>query len=57
MSSAWPTENTQSTPFLSLSVSFDHDIVDGAPAARFTQRLQELLQQGYGILGPDLDAG
>lgn len=24
---------------LSLTISFDHDIVDGAPAARFTQRL------------------
>jgi len=43
--------------YLSLTVSFDHDIVDGAPAARFTQHLQELLQQGYGILGSDLDAG
>ena len=29
--------------FLDLSVGFDHDIVDGAPAARFTARLRSLL--------------
>ena len=32
--------------FLSLTVAFDHDIVDGAPAARFTQRLVELIESG-----------
>jgi pyruvate/2-oxoglutarate dehydrogenase complex dihydrolipoamide acyltransferase (E2) component len=35
--------------FLSLTVSFDHDVVDGAPAARFTQRLKELIECGYGL--------
>jgi pyruvate/2-oxoglutarate dehydrogenase complex dihydrolipoamide acyltransferase (E2) component len=35
--------------FLSLTVSFDHDIIDGAPAARFTQRLKELIESGYGL--------
>jgi pyruvate/2-oxoglutarate dehydrogenase complex dihydrolipoamide acyltransferase (E2) component len=35
--------------YLSLTLSFDHDIVDGAPAARFAQRLKELLEQGYGL--------
>jgi pyruvate/2-oxoglutarate dehydrogenase complex dihydrolipoamide acyltransferase (E2) component len=30
--------------YLQLTVSFDHDIVDGAPAARFTKRLVELLE-------------
>ena len=34
---------------LSLTVSFDHDIIDGAPAARFTQRLKELIESGYGL--------
>jgi pyruvate/2-oxoglutarate dehydrogenase complex dihydrolipoamide acyltransferase (E2) component len=29
--------------YLSLTISFDHDIIDGAPAARFTQRLKELI--------------
>jgi hypothetical protein len=35
--------------YLSVTVSFDHDIVDGAPAARFTQRLQELVESGDGL--------
>ena len=35
--------------YLSLTISFDHDIVDGAPAARFTQRLKELIESGYGL--------
>lgn len=35
--------------YLCLTVSFDHEIVDGAPAARFTQRLRELIEQGYGL--------
>lgn len=37
---------------LSLTLSFDHDIVDGAPAARFTQRLKELLEGGYSLIEP-----
>lgn len=34
---------------LSLTVAFDHTIVDGAPAARFTQRLKDLIERGYGL--------
>ncbi len=34
---------------LNLTVTFDHDIVDGAPAARFTRRLVELIESGYGL--------
>jgi pyruvate/2-oxoglutarate dehydrogenase complex dihydrolipoamide acyltransferase (E2) component len=34
---------------LSLTVAFDHDIVDGAPAARFSQCLKELIECGYGL--------
>jgi hypothetical protein len=34
---------------LSLTISFDHDIIDGAPAARFTQRLKVLIESGYGL--------
>ncbi len=34
--------------YLSLTVSVDHDVVDGAPAARFIQRLNELIECGYG---------
>jgi len=35
--------------YLCVTVSFDHDIVDGAPAARFTQRFRELVESGYGL--------
>jgi len=35
--------------YLSLTISFDHDVIDGAPAARFTQRLKELIESGYGL--------
>jgi pyruvate/2-oxoglutarate dehydrogenase complex dihydrolipoamide acyltransferase (E2) component len=35
--------------YLSVTISFDHDIVDGAPAARFAQRLKELVESGYGL--------
>ncbi len=32
--------------YLSVTMSFDHDIVDGAPAARFAQRWKELSERG-----------
>jgi pyruvate/2-oxoglutarate dehydrogenase complex dihydrolipoamide acyltransferase (E2) component len=35
--------------FLSVTISFDHDIVDGAPAARFAQRLKDLIESSYGL--------
>jgi len=34
---------------LNLTVMFDHDVIDGAPAARFTQRLVELIESGDGL--------
>jgi pyruvate/2-oxoglutarate dehydrogenase complex dihydrolipoamide acyltransferase (E2) component len=34
---------------LNLTVAFDHDIVDGGPAARFVRRLVELIESGYGL--------
>jgi pyruvate/2-oxoglutarate dehydrogenase complex dihydrolipoamide acyltransferase (E2) component len=34
---------------LHLTVLFDHDVVDGAPAARFVHRLVELIESGYGL--------
>ena len=34
---------------LSLTISVDHNIVDGAPAARFAARLKELIESGYGL--------
>ncbi len=35
--------------YLSLTISFDHNIIDGAPAARFTERLKDLIESGYGL--------
>ena len=34
---------------LNLTVLFDHDVVDGAPATRFARRLVELIESGYGL--------
>ncbi|MBK8797070.1 MAG: 2-oxo acid dehydrogenase subunit E2 [Anaerolineales bacterium] len=38
--------------YLNVTISIDHDIVDGAPAARFTQRLKEMVESGYGLSDP-----
>lgn len=35
--------------FLDLTVLLDHDVIDGAPAARFTYRLIELIESAYGL--------
>jgi len=36
--------------YLSMTLSMDHDMIDGAPAARFTMRLKELIESGFGLL-------
>jgi pyruvate/2-oxoglutarate dehydrogenase complex dihydrolipoamide acyltransferase (E2) component len=36
---------------MSVTISFDHDVIDGAPAARFTQRLKDLIERGDGLEG------
>jgi pyruvate/2-oxoglutarate dehydrogenase complex dihydrolipoamide acyltransferase (E2) component len=41
--------------YLCLTLLFDHDLVDGAPAARFTARFRQLLESGYGLAGDDLE--
>ena len=35
--------------FLNLTVDFDHDIIDGAPAARFLGQLKALIEDGAGL--------
>ena len=35
--------------YLSMTLSFNHELIDGAPAARFTERLKELIESGYGL--------
>lgn len=42
-------EHVQQREYLCVTVSFDHDIVDGAPAARFSQRLAALIRAGEGL--------
>ncbi len=35
---------------LNITLDFDHNIVDGAPAARFAARFQELVESGAGLV-------
>ena len=37
--------------YLDMTVSFDHDIVDGAPAARFVNQLRGSIERGDGLVG------
>jgi pyruvate/2-oxoglutarate dehydrogenase complex dihydrolipoamide acyltransferase (E2) component len=39
----------ESHEYLSVTLNFDHDIIDGAPAARFTQQLSDLIESAYGL--------
>ncbi len=43
--------------FIDIVLSFDHDIVDGAPAARFATRLKRLVESGSLLTGaaPEMD--
>ena len=41
--------------YLDITVSIDHDVVDGAPAARFAQTFTTLLENAYGLR--DLEEG
>src|SRR5512133_1864473 len=42
-------ERVEPRDMLDLTVAFDHDVVDGAPAARFVKRLVELIESGCGL--------
>ncbi len=35
--------------YLTMTILFNHDVVDGAPAARFVSYLVELIESGFGI--------
>ncbi len=43
-------DKTEIREYLSVTVMLDHDVIDGAPAARFITRLTELIQNGYGLI-------
>jgi pyruvate/2-oxoglutarate dehydrogenase complex dihydrolipoamide acyltransferase (E2) component len=49
-------ERIEPREILNLTVSFDHDIVDGGPATRFVRRLVELIESGYGLDEEDIHA-
>jgi pyruvate/2-oxoglutarate dehydrogenase complex dihydrolipoamide acyltransferase (E2) component len=35
--------------YLNLTLSFDHDIIDGAPAARFANKITEIIESGSAL--------
>ena len=39
--------------YLCLTLNMDHDLIDGAPAARFIKRLTDLIESGAGLHDPD----
>lgn len=39
----------ESREMLSLTIIFDHDVIDGAPAARFTHAFRKLVEHGSGL--------
>ena len=43
-------EGSQSRDILSLTLSFNHDAVDGAPAARFAARLARYAKEGLAAI-------
>jgi pyruvate dehydrogenase E2 component (dihydrolipoamide acetyltransferase) len=34
---------------MTLSLSFDHRLIDGAPAARFLQRIKQLIERPFAL--------
>ena len=42
-------ERIEIRDYLDMTINFDHDMIDGAPAARFTQHLIDLIESGYGL--------
>lgn len=42
--------------YLCMTLSFDHRITDGGPAARFVNRLKELIESGYGLDDSTIEA-
>ncbi len=42
-------EHIANREYLSLTISFDHNLIDVAPAASFAGRLRDLIESGYGL--------
>jgi pyruvate/2-oxoglutarate dehydrogenase complex dihydrolipoamide acyltransferase (E2) component len=43
-------ERIEVREYLALTVSVDHDLIDGAPMARFVARLKELVEGGVRLI-------
>jgi hypothetical protein len=39
--------------YLFVTLTMDHDIIDGAPAARFVQQFRDLVESAHGLYGID----
>ncbi|MHA2394186.1 MAG: 2-oxo acid dehydrogenase subunit E2 [Promethearchaeota archaeon] len=35
--------------YLTMTILFNHDVVDGVPVARFVSRLVDLIESGFGL--------
>lgn len=42
-------QEIQVREYLKITVLMDHDVIDGAPAARFISRLNDLMKNAYGL--------
>ena len=42
-------EHIEIREYLDLTISIDHDVVDGAPMVRFANYFQELIESGFGL--------
>lgn len=42
-------KNVEIRDFLEMTILIDHDVVDGAPAARFVSKLKDLMKNGYAL--------
>jgi pyruvate/2-oxoglutarate dehydrogenase complex dihydrolipoamide acyltransferase (E2) component len=45
--------SVESREYLCLTLTMDHDVIDGAPAARFTTRLKQLIESCAGLAEQD----
>ncbi len=45
----WKDGRIQPGEFLNVTLSFDHDTIDGAPAARFANSFQHYIEAGFGL--------
>jgi pyruvate/2-oxoglutarate dehydrogenase complex dihydrolipoamide acyltransferase (E2) component len=42
-------ERVEIKEYLNLTILFDHDVIDGAPSARFVATLVRLMESAYGL--------